>query len=196
MSDDSFHSKEMLFVSILSALLGGTASALLMSKEGKILRDNVEETYLKVKENIDEVLHSLEKKQGECLDEMSEEWSENVAQKIDQVRKQMASINPLEPKDLGIVILLFTILGAVLGAGTTLMIQDKRRDKEDLFHGIASRLSSAQPLLSELRSLLNNYSKPSSSEPVDRPKAGATNDLLEFAVLGLKLWDRIKRRNQ
>ena len=51
MSNHSTRSKELFLVSILGVLLGGTATLLLLSKEGKKLINNIEGTYEKVKEN-------------------------------------------------------------------------------------------------------------------------------------------------
>ncbi|MCB1112807.1 MAG: YtxH domain-containing protein [Chlamydiales bacterium] len=194
MSNHSSHSRELLLVSILGALLGGTATSLLMSKEGKKFQQNVKGMYHDVKDNIDDILHTLEEKIEENVDQKSEEWSRNARETVDKIKAQVRSVNHLEPKELGMIILAVTLLGVALGVGTTLIAQDKTRE-HDIFHGIASRVSSAKPLLNELHTLLNESSK-CSCEHCAHTHPHATSDLMEFALLGLKLWDRVKHRSR
>lgn len=208
MTDHSFHSKEMLLVSILSVFLGGAGTALFMSREGEKLNENIEGAYRNVKKNIDDVLSALEDKLkqkyvddseedlSDGLGENSKRWSENITQTIDEIKKQMQSVDLLKSNDLGKVILFFTLLGAVLGSGTVLMIQDKKKEEEDVLHSIFSRISAARPLLSELRSQLNSCLKPGAEQFLNLSKNGVANDLLDFALVGLKLWEHVKHRNR
>jgi len=182
-------SKELFLVSILGVVVGGTATAFLMSKEGRKLRRNLEGTYSKVRENIDDVIHSIEKTVENGFDEKSEEWSEWVKDSIENIKEKVESIDLSQPKDLGLVLLAFTLLGAVLVVGTNMITHSKDKNG-NMLHNIATHISTAQPIISELFTHINGSPKSPSGH---YSKAHKSNEFLQFAVLGLKLWDTIKQ---
>ncbi len=205
MSNNS-HSKEILLVAVLGVIGGGVLTSLLMSKKGKKVIDGIEDSYHDVKKKTTTMLSKLEKSLERGVNEKKEEWAEKVKDTIDQVKKQIGSIDIFEPTDLGKAVISFTILGAIVGiVGAALIAREKNRStSEGLLDTLSSKASAVQPYISELCHLIEgstecvkdqlNHHKEKAEEYVNSLKSGKGKgqEILDYAILGLKLWDTLK----
>lgn len=139
------------------------------------------------------------------MHEKKEEWTEKVKDTIDQVKKQIGSLDVFEPNDLGMAILSFTIIGAIVGiVGATIANNKNSSTSEGILESLSSKASAFQPYIAELRHLIEegtegvkdelNNQKEKAKEYVNSLKSGkgGAQDILEYALLGLKLWDTLK----
>lgn len=199
------NSKEIVIVAVLGALGGGVLASLLMSKKGKKIRDGIEDSYHDVKKKTTTMLSKLEKSLERGVNEKKEEWTERVKDIIDQVKKQIGSIDIFEPNELGMAVISFTIIGAIVGiVGATMITNNKNSsDSEGLLHTLTSKASAAQPYIAELIHLIEgstegvknelNKQKEKAEEYISsRKSCNGSEDILEYARLGLKLWDTLK----
>lgn len=169
-------SKELLLVSIFGALAGGAITIFLTSKKGKKVIHRIEGDFEDITSKIKEVVYELEQSLEKNVSEKTEEWTSNIREILEQIKERIDSADLNEPQNLTMIRMSIALLEILLGL-------------------ITSRVSKAGPLLKELHHLIAKNRGTIENEKISQVADKADN-LIEFALLGLKVWNKIKHHRR
>ncbi len=188
MSEHSIGSKQLLAGALLGAFIGAAGATLITCSSGKKLKSDAKAKYHEIRDTVNDLVNSCQESVSENVFCQVDEWTNKAKELFGNIRSHVDYLNIGDHKELGTGLL----VGAMLGAGTALLLHKQFCIKDEgVLNKIRSQMNNWNPIISEWHRFIDEKSK---SCIAKAPLDDRINDVFEFAVAGLKLWNKIKKK--
>lgn len=177
---------EVLIGALLGGLLLGGATALLSTKKGKKIKNQVGEKLHDLKENVEGFMDNFSEKSHEAR-KQAHDWSTKAQYVLDAIN-QINNTEPERHSKSGL--LLGGILGALAGAAAGTLLAPRLEFEEGEYFSNIRR--NWKPMASKIIELINEKATNHFETPEDDEEESTLNEALQFASAGFRLWKSIK----
>lgn len=215
MTHKQTHTREFVIGAAVGSLLGGIAALLAAPKAGKILREELCDTYCDLAKRTED-LADKGRALAHTIGSESGKWTGKARRAVDDAKRSVRGLmgqrveeEENHAKDFLIGGLAGGIVGAVVGlllapkAGGELRQEliEKYEDVSDRSHAFAkSSRSKANKWLALAREVVEDFTEDAhdkGEEVIDRAKGLINNkrihDVMDWAALGVRLWQKAKK---
>jgi gas vesicle protein len=174
-------------------IVGVTTALLLAPKAGKRLRGELYNAYEDISERSKDFINDAMDK-GQTAVKSTGEFADNVKATAREFMRNTPDIsNP------NVNLLIGALAGGCIGAAAIYMLSHKEIESDFATkikaagRGASHWIDTARDVLGSIQSTANNLQH-NGSEILDDVQNNKMHDVLEFASLGLRLWENIKKR--
>lgn len=180
MSDNQMSLQTILVGAVIGGMLGGTAASVFTSKNASSVRDNFHE----YSDKIQAFIHSVNDNVSSSIHDNAESLTDRAHDILSTMKSEFDSFPDLENKDFQKGLMVGAALGSLVGAGGAALYNScsPKADKCNTWSKVAK----------EVLNIANHKGRFSGES--NKPQSRSINDVLDFAVTGIKLWQNLTKR--
>ncbi len=189
---------------VLGSMLGGISGIILSPKTGQMLREHIAETYESMSDHTLELINSLNTKGEELKDLLASQTDEWAEKSLEQTEKILEEVH-LWAEELREAALEAREQAEELGS-----VPGYREKIDDILQWSDKAEEVANEISDEVKEWVESFRQgvqslkmrsQNSSEPFDEERASSqskpnVNDLIEWAALGINLWQSLKHKKR
>lgn len=192
------NSKKLLVGALVgSLLLGGAATFFLATKPGKKLKRDLTNKFRRSRGRIEHLIDNLNDKvsQGKNVD-----WVRNAKKVIASLKDEVGAYADPENEDLRSGLLSGVVIGALLGAGGTMLVKSKNgafnHNGTSIIDKIGSKAASLRNIISDVLELVETKAEKAASRIKEETseESNTFDTVVGLASAGINLWQNIKNR--
>lgn len=193
----------LLISAAAGSVVGATAALLLAPKSGEKLRKDISDTYHNVTDKAQDFANDFAQK-GQKAASLAADYAENVKDSTSQFLSKSRS-----GSNSRLSLLAGALGGALLGATAVLIAAPRESEEEigsftnkikDAGKSVTENLHSidwfetAKEIFSAINEKIHHHNG-ETAEPIEEENESRLNEALEWAALGLRVWQNLKKRS-
>lgn len=191
MSCNHTNSKGLLAGAVLGGLLVGGCVVFLNSKSGRKIKNDISENYENLGNKIEQFVSDLNEGVKNQVKSKVDNWSEKAQNTMASVKEEISEVVDLESKNFAHGVITGGVLGVLLSVGGTIMYKSCFEKETNFVQNIGCQASKIKKMINDTLETVDARTKPLIAECRD---GHPINDVLDFAITGMKLWQAMKHK--